>query len=99
LSTLGCSPDPPIPTHIDIDVSSLAGFTIQISSAKLTPLTVDSGFSITGAAPDSVGIIYPGERVDLLLTWDDTSPATSPRLHISLDHEHVLPLPSFENSS
>lgn len=48
---------------------TLSGITFQITGASLTPLTVDGGFVIAGTASDSVGILYPGERVDLILHW------------------------------
>jgi hypothetical protein len=83
--------------YANIYFRSLAGFTIQVDSAKLTPLTVDGGFPITAAVSDSVGILYPGERLDCLLIWDSSSPPTSSWLHISLDPEYVLSQPRFGN--
>jgi hypothetical protein len=71
---------------------SLAGFTLQISSAAMIPLTVDGGFKLAYDANetfDSVGILYPGERVDLLLQWDEPAAADQSLLHISLDPEYV----------
>lgn len=70
--------------------SSLAGFTVLVTSAKLTPLTVDSGFPISGSAADSAGIIYPGERVDVVLEWDQISESSS-ELLVSLDPEYLGP--------
>ncbi|KAF8860867.1 hypothetical protein BDZ45DRAFT_587758 [Acephala macrosclerotiorum] len=71
-----------------INVGSLSGFTIQISSAKLKPLTVDGGFSIATELADSVGIVYPGERLDILVHWDDQAASHFPQLHLSLDPEN-----------
>ncbi|MAD83255.1 MAG: hypothetical protein CL912_09830 [Deltaproteobacteria bacterium] len=67
--------------------SSLAGFTVQLSSADLTPHTVDGGYSVSGDASSSVGILYPGERVDLLVQWETDSTVKSPELRIFLDPE------------
>jgi hypothetical protein len=53
----------------------------------LTPVTVDGGFPISRVLSDSVGIIYPGERVDLILDWKPTSNQNSPELLVSLDPE------------
>lgn len=53
-------------------------------------MTVDGGFPIAGSASDSVGILYPGERVDLLLEWDNTTYSSAPRFHVSLDPEYGL---------
>jgi hypothetical protein len=73
-------------------VRSLAGFTLQISPATVIPLTLDGGFKIAFDASktfDSVGILYPGERVDLLLQWDEPAAAHQSMLHITLDPEYV----------
>jgi hypothetical protein len=58
----------------------------------MIPLTVDGGFKIAYDANktfDSVGILYPGERVDLLLKWDEPATADKPLLYINLDPEYV----------
>jgi hypothetical protein len=75
---------------------SLAGFTLQISFATMVPLTVDGGFKIAydaNIAFDSVGILYPGERVDLFLQWDDAATRTDSQLHITLDPEYAFSTP------
>ncbi|KAE8443035.1 hypothetical protein EG329_002429 [Mollisiaceae sp. DMI_Dod_QoI] len=71
-----------------VNVGSLAGFTIQISSAKLTPMTVDGGFAIAGCVTDSAGIVYPGERLDVLVDWGEDAASQFPQLHIALDPEN-----------
>lgn len=71
-----------------VNVGSLAGFTLQISSGTFTPLTVDGGFPIQGAPSKSVGILYPGERVDLLLSDDALGRRNSPHLLVNLDPEY-----------
>jgi FtsP/CotA-like multicopper oxidase with cupredoxin domain len=65
----------------------LAGFSLGAESGSLTPLTVDGGHHIDGRAVDSVGIIYPGERVDLISKWNITPP-NLPQLRLSLDREN-----------
>ncbi|KAH7400450.1 multicopper oxidase family protein [Cadophora sp. MPI-SDFR-AT-0126] len=88
LSLFG-SPDNRAPVRLRfVNVGSLAGFTVQLSSANLTPLAVDGGSSVLGHASSSVGILYPGERVDLLLDWDTHSTTTSPELRVFLDPEN-----------
>ncbi|KUJ18466.1 uncharacterized protein LY89DRAFT_582403 [Mollisia scopiformis] len=71
-----------------VNVGSLAGFSVQMSSAKLEPITVDGGFPIVGNPADSVGIVYPGERLDVLVRWDEQATSHFPQLHISLDPEN-----------
>lgn len=64
---------------------SLAGFSVQMSSANLRPITVDGGFPIVADIVDSVGIIYPGERLDVVVEWVPGAATSFPQLHISLE--------------
>jgi hypothetical protein len=81
--------------------SSIAGFTIGISHAKLIPLQVDGGCEIVGSASAYVGIIYPGERADILIEWDPQVKNTGSSLEIILDPEfaHLSSLFSHDSSS
>lgn len=54
----------------------------------LTPITVDGGHAIPGTPAGSVGVLYPGERMDLISKWNTDAASHSPRLHISLDREN-----------
>ncbi|TVY84216.1 Oxidoreductase ptaE [Lachnellula suecica] len=72
-----------------VNVGSLAGFSLGISPGAFTPLTVDGQFPIAGKASQSVGILYPGERVDLLLHLNPLEKASAPTLHVHLDPEYV----------
>ncbi|KAH8669773.1 multicopper oxidase-domain-containing protein [Tricladium varicosporioides] len=71
-----------------VNVGSLAGFTVKISFASLTPLTIDGGFNIAGTRSGSVGILYPGERVDVIVKWDNSTDVTLSQLHVDLDPEN-----------
>ncbi|TVY35010.1 Oxidoreductase [Lachnellula occidentalis] len=78
-----------------INVGSLAGFTIEISSGNFTPLTVDGDFPIAGELSSSLGVLYPGERVDLLLHPVVPARNDIPQLNINLDPENFkYPNPS-----
>ncbi|KAI8801782.1 ferro-O2-oxidoreductase [Cladochytrium replicatum] len=70
-----------------VNTGSLAGFALQVSSATITPITVDGGFEIEGFQSDSAGILYPGQRVDMIIEWDPTNQASS-QLHINFDTEN-----------
>ncbi|RDL29994.1 uncharacterized protein BP5553_10621 [Venustampulla echinocandica] len=70
-----------------VNVGSLAGFTLGISSGTFTPLKLDGGRPISGSPSNSVGVLYPGERVDLLLKVPNQD-AVSSSLHINLDPEN-----------
>ena len=67
--------------------------TVQVTSATLTPLTIDGGFQITGVAADTVGILYPGERVDLLLSWNKDFNTHPKKINIFLDPEYLRMIP------
>ncbi|KAH7364873.1 multicopper oxidase family protein [Rhexocercosporidium sp. MPI-PUGE-AT-0058] len=89
MPTLFGSKHKPVSTRLRlVNVGSLAGLTVEMSSATLTPLTVDGGYRIVGRGSNSVGIIYPGERVDLLVQWDGKSKPQSSKLNIYIDPEN-----------
>ena len=67
--------------------SSITGLTIGISHAKLTALQVDGGCEVSGSAADYIGILYPGERVDILINWDSEVLSTGSDLEIIMDPE------------
>lgn len=67
---------------------SIAGVSIEISNARLDAFQVDGGFNIAGVPSDSVGILYPGERVDLIVQWDENAMAEGSSLTITLDQEY-----------
>ncbi|RDW65066.1 hypothetical protein BP6252_10717 [Coleophoma cylindrospora] len=71
-----------------VNVGSIAGLSIGIKNAKLDPFQVDGGFDIAGVPSDSVGVVYPGERVDLVIQWDENSKTEGSSLTISLDQEN-----------
>jgi hypothetical protein len=67
--------------------STLAGFTLNFNPGFLSPLTVDGGQKLSVTAANSIGIIYPGERADILLAEDNLRSNTG-RLRLSLDPEY-----------
>ncbi|KAH8816011.1 putative laccase [Xylogone sp. PMI_703] len=72
-----------------VNVGALAGISISISGAKMTVLQVDGGERIIGAeASDSIGILYPGERMDVLVEWVDGEQKNDSFLIITLDPEN-----------
>jgi hypothetical protein len=50
---------------------------------------VDGSHPIVGTPSDSVGILHPGERVDLLLEWGKDKPLEDMKLRVSLDKEYA----------
>lgn len=73
-----------------INHGSLAGFSIGTNSATMRLISVDGGNKVSnGGEGSSVGILYPGQRVDLLVTpRSSTSDADARYLTINLDREN-----------
>lgn len=76
-----------------INHGSLAGFDIGTNSAHMDVVAVDGGNEISsGGEASTVGILYPGQRVDILITPGfvsaDDDDDDDPHLTISLDREN-----------
>lgn len=69
-----------------VNTGSVAGFSVQIDGAKMQPVRVDGGFNVQSEVRHSIGIIYPGERVDVDVQWTE-DPARGHWLTIDLDSE------------
>ncbi|QPC62885.1 hypothetical protein HYE67_005116 [Fusarium culmorum] len=54
-----------------VNTGSIAGLTIRIDAAMMRPVRVDGGFDVHSEATEAVGILYPGERVDIDVQWKD----------------------------
>lgn len=70
-----------------VNTGSLAGFTLTISHASMTAITLDGAHEIDGEPAQSIGILHPGERVDILVNWASPEAAASSELQIVLDTE------------
>ncbi|OBS29624.1 hypothetical protein FPOA_03562 [Fusarium poae] len=57
-----------------VNAGSIAGFTIRMDSATMRPVRVDGGFDVHSKTTEAVGILYPGERVDIDVEWKDDHP-------------------------
>ncbi|EGX88248.1 ferro-O2-oxidoreductase [Cordyceps militaris CM01] len=54
-----------------VNVGTVSGVTLMIDGADLQPIEVDGGCAVHSSAADAIGILYPGERTDLMLAWKD----------------------------
>jgi FtsP/CotA-like multicopper oxidase with cupredoxin domain len=54
----------------------LAGITIQFSGATLTTVELDGGNSVSPKRVSALGVVYPGQRSDVILQWKASSIAT-----------------------
>ncbi|KAH8887601.1 hypothetical protein GQ53DRAFT_655731 [Thozetella sp. PMI_491] len=70
-----------------VNTGSLAGFYLYLQGADMAVIKVDGGWDVNAGKAQGVGILYPGERVDVLVEWAETT-AVLPRLFVSLDTEN-----------
>jgi FtsP/CotA-like multicopper oxidase with cupredoxin domain len=66
-----------------INSGMLGGFSFTISGAVMTVVEVDGGVPVEQRSASSVGTLYPGQRIDVILSW--TAKEVEPALAISLD--------------
>ncbi|GME56223.1 multicopper oxidase [Neofusicoccum parvum] len=71
-----------------VNTGTLAGFTISITDAMLRVIEVDGGNPVSSsiATAPSVGILHPGQRTDVILSWPPDAAGES-KLTITLDGE------------
>lgn len=69
-----------------VNTGNVAGLTVSVDGASLQPTHVDGGCEVDSKPADSIGTLYPGERVDMLLEWK-TDQAAEPWFNVYLDHE------------
>ncbi len=75
-----------------INVGTISGITLMVDGATLQPIEVDGGCPVQSSIADAIGVLYPGERTDLMLAWKDDYSSQS-WLNIYLDDESVPPIP------
>jgi FtsP/CotA-like multicopper oxidase with cupredoxin domain len=68
-----------------VNVGTIAGMSLAVDGARLKPLEVEGGCSVTSVESVSVGVLYPGERVDMMMSW--THNAREPWFNVYLDDE------------
>ncbi|KAF5591171.1 L-ascorbate oxidase [Fusarium subglutinans] len=52
-----------------VNTGSVAGLSLNVGGAITRPVRVDGGFAVKAKATETVGVLYPGERVDLEVEW------------------------------
>ncbi|KIL85384.1 hypothetical protein FAVG1_11340 [Fusarium avenaceum] len=70
-----------------VNTGSIAGFIMRMDGAMMRPVRVDGGFHVHSEATETIGILYPGERVDIDVEWKDSHPH-DPWLTIYMDDEN-----------
>ena len=68
-----------------VNVGTIAGVSFAVDGARLKTLEVEGGCSVKSEESDSIGILYPGERVDMMMLWTDQ--VREPWFNVYLDDE------------
>ncbi|EFY86003.1 Multicopper oxidase family protein [Metarhizium acridum CQMa 102] len=76
-----------------VNTGTVAGVTLKADGATMQPAAVDGGFAVEERPGRSVGILYPGERADLLVRWDGVGEQNY-QLHVELDDENFGGFPN-----
>ncbi|PSR82485.1 multicopper oxidase-domain-containing protein [Coniella lustricola] len=72
-----------------VNTGSLTGFSFTIPDAEVNITSVDGDQAVTADPSNGVGILYPGERVDFILSWQQAFQSNSSSLVVNLDKEQV----------
>ena len=66
-----------------INAGMLAGISIALTGHSMTVVQVDGGNNVVPRTTSSIGVLFPGQRMDVILGWD--SSALSSTIKITLD--------------
>ncbi|KAM4061208.1 multicopper oxidase domain-containing protein [Hirsutella rhossiliensis] len=76
-----------------VNTGTIAGFYFSVNGASVQPLAVDGACAVDARPGRSVGILYPGERIDLALSWQ-AGGDRKPSVNIYLDDENFSGFPN-----
>jgi FtsP/CotA-like multicopper oxidase with cupredoxin domain len=68
-----------------VNVGSYAGIELEFKEATMLPLRVDGGHSVSSHPAKQVGLLHPGERIDLLVEQQGETSDPRMSLEVSLD--------------
>jgi FtsP/CotA-like multicopper oxidase with cupredoxin domain len=67
---------------------SLKGITLSLTNANMTVIQLDGGGKIKPVQNiHSIGVLYPGERVDFLVDWNSLERESETSLVVTVDKE------------
>lgn len=67
----------------------MTGISLKIADSDMKIIQVDGGLPVVPQIGNSVGILYPAERIDFILSWPKDSVITDTEIIIDLDKEYV----------
>ena len=69
-----------------VNTGTVTGLSFAADAASLQPIAVDGGFPVKGNRSRSFGILYPGERADVIV-FPEAEESSDTAFHIHLDKE------------
>ncbi|KAK2612625.1 hypothetical protein QQS21_001397 [Conoideocrella luteorostrata] len=75
-----------------VNTGTVAGVTVAVDGATIQPVAIDGGFAVRDEPGSSAGILYPGERADVVVRWDEGAQGSN--LHVDLDDENFGGFPN-----
>lgn len=72
-----------------INAGALTGFSLTMTGYTMTLVQVDGGNPVEAIRAETVGILYPGERMDLILERTESSEYESAWITVALDRENM----------
>ncbi|KAJ6779931.1 hypothetical protein PWT90_05352 [Aphanocladium album] len=73
-----------------VNTGTVAGLSFAMDDATLKLIEVDGGCPVESSPTKSLGILYPGERIDALLHWTSASSQRASQLRIKVDQENFV---------
>ncbi|OAA57414.1 iron transport multicopper oxidase fet3 [Niveomyces insectorum RCEF 264] len=70
-----------------VNVGSLTGITTTIPDADLNVIQVDGGRPVVSHLASSLGVLYPAQRVDFVVTWPHAAADTDTDFIVDIDDE------------
>lgn len=67
----------------------MTGISLTIPDSEMKIIQVDGGLPVVPRIGNSIGILYPAERVDFILEWPESAVSTDTEMIIELDKEYV----------
>lgn len=68
-----------------VNTGSYTGISMSVPGAEIRPLRVDGGNAVSSSPTKSAGILYPGERVDLLVEPFSSSTESHDYFEVTID--------------
>ncbi|KAJ9156673.1 Multicopper oxidase [Pleurostoma richardsiae] len=72
------------------NVGSLTPFSLSIPDSEMKVIQLDGGYPVVSDIANTVGVLYPAERADLVVEWTELTQDTDSQIIIELDHEYFL---------